>query len=314
MADVSHFPFKEICAKWSSWFTHSSLMNVRSAGVSGSCVTLGFCCWICSGFTIKVFYLLFITLMPSMFLFLLKRFSPFSFFFHPFHLFLILFFFSFFLVHLSNHCSLLFSLSLPRFFFNLQGIPGEPGKRGKMGRPVKFCLNILYRQSFKVWWICCSVDLAANAPRGSAVCLCHVETSHAPHHIHVIPALIGAKYSEASLLFGSYWKLFGVRPLHVKIYKACICVIVWKSSVFPWLLEGLTAVLTQRNPTIRRSKSWTQLEKDFCCSKTPPQPPPSPHLKRLTLPPLGTEKGIEGSWHCFIVDVRLHSKSLWQSV
>ena len=27
----------------------------------------------------------------------------------------------------------------------LQGVSGEPGSRGKMGRPVKFCLNILYR-------------------------------------------------------------------------------------------------------------------------------------------------------------------------
>lgn len=36
----------------------------------------------------------------------------------------------------------LLSLSL---CFDFQGIPGEPGKRGKMGRPVKFCLNILYR-------------------------------------------------------------------------------------------------------------------------------------------------------------------------
>lgn len=32
---------------------------------------------------------------------------------------------------------------------NFQGISGEPGKRGKMGRPVKFCLNILYRKSFQ---------------------------------------------------------------------------------------------------------------------------------------------------------------------
>lgn len=47
-------------------------------------------------------------------------------------------------------CPLLtfFSHSIFIFFvscFHFQGIPGEPGKRGKMGRPVKFCLNILYR-------------------------------------------------------------------------------------------------------------------------------------------------------------------------
>lgn len=66
-------------------------------------------------------------------------------------------------------------------------------------------------------------------------------------------------------------------PAHVKIYKVCIYVIVWESSVFPWLLEGLTAELTPRNPTSRSSSSWTQQEKDFCCHKTPPpQPPASP--------------------------------------
>lgn len=45
----------------------------------------------------------------------------------------------------SLFCSVFHPTALSCFDF--QGIPGEPGKRGKMGRPVKFCLNILYSQS-----------------------------------------------------------------------------------------------------------------------------------------------------------------------
>lgn len=84
------------------------------------------------------------------------------------------------LFHSSCHTTApYFSLSL---LFHFQGIPGEPGKRGKMGRPVKFCLNILYRQSFKVWWICSWVKLAANASCVSSVCLWHAESlKNIPH-------------------------------------------------------------------------------------------------------------------------------------
>lgn len=56
-------------------------------------------------------------------------------------------------------------------------------------------------------------------------------------------------------------------PTHVKIYKVCIYVIVWVSSVFPWLLEGLTAAWMLWTPSSRRSGSWMQQEKGFCCNK-----------------------------------------------
>lgn len=51
----------------------------------------------------------------------------------------------FFKLLFSSFCSVFRPTALSCFDF--QGIPGEPGKRGKMGRPVKFCLNILYSQS-----------------------------------------------------------------------------------------------------------------------------------------------------------------------
>ncbi len=76
----------------------------------------------------ECYALVLICFLHNVFLFLLS----FSVFLKPFPLPLVLRF----LFHLC-------SLSLSRFDF--QGIPGEPGKRGKMGRPVKFCLNILYR-------------------------------------------------------------------------------------------------------------------------------------------------------------------------
>lgn len=56
------------------------------------------------------------------------------------------------MIHLYLSSSSLFmflSLSLNSCFLScFQGIPGVHGKKGKMGRPVKFSLNILLREHF----------------------------------------------------------------------------------------------------------------------------------------------------------------------
>lgn len=86
-------------------------------------------------------------------------------------------------------------------------------------------------------------------------------------------------------IHSSIWvisRAFGAKlptPTHVKIYKVCIYVIVWASSVFPWLLEGLTAAWILWSPTSRTSGSWMQQEKGFCCNKrllVPAASPPPP--------------------------------------
>lgn len=65
-------------------------------------------------------------------------------------------------------------------------------------------------------------------------------------------------------------RAFGTKtptPTHAKIYKVCIYVIVWVSSLFPWLLEGLTAAWALWSPTSRMSGSWMQQEKAFVGAK-----------------------------------------------
>lgn len=79
--------------------------------------------------------------------------------------------------------------------------------------------------------------------------------------------------SVAMKLYNSIWvilRAFGAKtptPTHVKIYKVCIYVTVWVSSVFPWLLEGLTAAWMLWSPTSHTLGSWMQQEKGFCCNK-----------------------------------------------
>lgn len=146
------------------------------------------------------------------------------------------------------------------------------------------------------------------------------ETSHAisPHACQS-PRWLGHSINKASRSLNYLGQIGSFRvhgppaekPTHVKIYKACIYVTVWESSVFPWLLEGLTAGPTLPSPTGRTSASWPHQEKVFRCRKSPPAPPrrpPSPLRSARRSDSGHSEEAV-----IVVVYVRLHSKSARQS-